>query len=155
MAVHAFMRPLRATSDHVWEAPCGALSGDKPTYALIQKRRRICTTDSHHSDPVAPNLVQRDAHRPCTQSEMAHCYHRRLDCGGLVVSSCGFGCLFTTCRWLGYGLAPRRKPGGRSASSWHAGWRNPVEELMHHGDSREKVTPASPIKQCWLSFTSR
>jgi putative transposase len=30
----------------------------------IQKRRRICTTDSHHSDPVAPNLLQRDFTAP-------------------------------------------------------------------------------------------
>src|SRR5207245_961747 len=26
----------------------------------VQKQRRMCTTDSSHSDPVAPNLLQRD-----------------------------------------------------------------------------------------------
>jgi len=26
----------------------------------VQKRRRLCTTDSRHGDPVAPNLLQRD-----------------------------------------------------------------------------------------------
>ncbi len=30
----------------------------------IQKRRRVCTTDSQHSDPVAPNLLQRDFTAP-------------------------------------------------------------------------------------------
>ena len=30
----------------------------------VQKRRQVCTTDSHHSDPVAPNLLQRDFSRP-------------------------------------------------------------------------------------------
>ena len=30
----------------------------------IQKRRRICTTDSHHSAPVASNLLQRDFTAP-------------------------------------------------------------------------------------------
>jgi putative transposase len=30
----------------------------------VQKRRRVCTTDSHHSDPVAPNLLPRDFSAP-------------------------------------------------------------------------------------------
>jgi putative transposase len=30
----------------------------------VQKRRRVCTTDSHHSAPVAPNLLQRDFPAP-------------------------------------------------------------------------------------------
>jgi putative transposase len=29
-----------------------------------QKQRRVCTTDSHHNDPVAPNLLQRDFTAP-------------------------------------------------------------------------------------------
>ena len=30
----------------------------------VQKQRRVCTTDSHHNDPVAPNLLQRDFTAP-------------------------------------------------------------------------------------------
>jgi putative transposase len=30
----------------------------------IQKRHRACTTESHHSDPVAPHLLQRDFTAP-------------------------------------------------------------------------------------------
>jgi transposase InsO family protein len=30
----------------------------------VQKQRRVCTTDSRHSDPVAPNLLQRDFTAP-------------------------------------------------------------------------------------------
>ncbi len=35
----------------------------------VQKRRRMCTTDSQHSDPVAPNLLQRDFTAPAPNRE--------------------------------------------------------------------------------------
>ncbi len=59
------VRSLAAgTRDHVWEAPCGAPDAPSQLARYLQKRRRICTTDSHHSDPVTPHLLQRDFTAP-------------------------------------------------------------------------------------------
>ena len=44
----------------------------------IWKQRRVCTTDSHHNDPVAPNLLQRDFTAPAP-TEMADRHYRHMD----------------------------------------------------------------------------
>ena len=65
MAVHAFMRPLRAQGIMCGKHRVARLMR-QANLCAIRKRRRICTTDSHHSDPVAPHLLQSDftAHAP-------------------------------------------------------------------------------------------
>jgi putative transposase len=105
----------------------------------IQKRRRICTTDSHHSDPVAPNVLQRDFTAP------ARCRK------GLTDSTA----VWTVEGWLylavvldvysrlvvGWAMASHRDEGLVEEALWMAlGWRKPVAELMHHSDRRSQYT---------------
>jgi HTH-like domain len=73
----------------------GSSCGRKRVVRLMRKlglkarhrRRRTATTDSQHSDPVAPNLLDRQWSRLGSQYEMGDGYHGRLGRRGLAV--CG------------------------------------------------------------------
>jgi hypothetical protein len=64
-------------------------------------RRTIRTTDSHHADPVAPNLRQSGLSRCRAQRKVGWGYHGDLDGGGLALSRGPGGLLFPDAGWMG------------------------------------------------------
>src|SRR5437773_3709228 len=51
--------------------------------AIIASPRRVRTTDSRHSLPIAPNLIDRSP-----EPDLARRYHLHSDCAGLAVPGC-------------------------------------------------------------------
>jgi transposase InsO family protein len=105
----------------------------------IQKRRRICTTDSHHSDPVAPNVLQRDFTAPAPNRKWLT----------------DITAVWTTDGWLylavvldvysrlvvGWAMSSHRDESLVEEALWMAlGWRKPVQELLHHSDRGSQYT---------------
>ncbi len=99
----------------------------------VQKRRRVRTTDSQHSDPVAPNLLQRDFTAPAPNRKWLT----------------DLTAIWTSQGWLylavvldvysrlivGWAMAPHRQESLVEAALWMAlNRRRPVEELLHHSD---------------------
>ena len=111
----------------------------KANLRAIQKRRRICTTDSHHSDPVAPNLMQRDFTAPAPNRKWLT----------------DITAVWTTEGWLylavvldvysrlvvGWAIVSHRDESLVEEALWMAlSWRKPVEELVHHSDRGSQYT---------------
>lgn len=105
----------------------------------VQKQRRVCTTDSHHTDPVAPNLLQRDFTAPAPNRKWLT----------------DITAVWTTEGWLylavvldvysrlvvGWAMASHREESLVETALWMAlGRRQPVEELLHHSDRGSQYT---------------
>jgi putative transposase len=105
----------------------------------IQKRRRICTTDSHHSDPVAPNLLQRDFTAPAPNRKWLTDITAIWTAEGwlyLAVVLDVYSRLI-----VGWAMASHREESLVEAALWMAlGRRQPVEELLHHSDRGSQYT---------------
>jgi putative transposase len=105
----------------------------------VQKQRRICTTDSRHGDPIAPNLLQRDftARAP-----------NRKWLTDLTAVWTAEGWLYLAVILdvysrlvVGWAMASHREESLVEAALWMAlGRRKPVEELMHHSDRGSQYT---------------
>ena len=120
----------------------------------VQKRRRVCTTDSHHSDPVAPNLLQRDFTAPAPNRKWLTDITAVWTAEGWLAPFGGPGRLFTASCWLGNGLASRGEPGGSGSvdGTWPTQPRWGTDASWRLG---EVSTPVWPINRCWLSFLFR
>ena len=111
----------------------------------VQKQRRVCTTDSHHNDPVAPNLLQRDFTAPAPNRKWLT----------------DITAVWTAESWLylaavldvysrlivGWAMASHREESLVETALWMAlGRRQPAEELLHHCDRGSQYTslPSDP-----------
>lgn len=105
----------------------------------VHKRHRVCTTDSKHSDPVAPNLLQRDFTATAPNRKWLT----------------DITAVWTTEGWLylavvldvysrlvvGWAMASHREESLVEAALWMAlGRRQPGEELLHHSDRGSQYT---------------
>ena len=105
----------------------------------VQKQHRVCTTDSHHSDPVAPNLLQRDFTAPAPNRKWLTDITAVWTAEGwlyLAVVLDVYSRLI-----VGWAMASRRAESLVETALWMAlGRRNPIEELMHHSDRGSQYT---------------
>jgi putative transposase len=99
----------------------------------VQKRRRICTTDSRHDDPVAPNVLQRDFTAPAPNRKWLTDITAIWTAQGwlyLAVVLDVYSRLI-----VGWAMAAHREESLVEAALWMAlGRRKPGEELLHHSD---------------------
>jgi putative transposase len=108
----------------------------------IQKRRRICTTDSHHSDPVAPNLLQRDFTAPAPNRKWLTDITAVWTAEGWLYLAVVLDVYSRLV--VGWAMASHRDESLVEEALWMAlGWRKPVEELMHHSDRGSQYTSLS------------
>jgi transposase InsO family protein len=105
----------------------------------VKTRHRICTTDSHHNDPVAPNLLQRDFTAPAPNRKwLTDITAVRTAEGWLYLAVV----LDVYSRLVvGWAMDSHREESLVEAALWMAlGRRKPVEELMHHSDRGSQYT---------------
>jgi transposase InsO family protein len=105
----------------------------------IQKQRRVCTTDSRHGNPVAPNLLQRDFTAPAPNRKwLTDITAIWTDEGWLYLAVV----LDVYSRLVaGWAMASHREESLVEAALWMAlGRRQPVEELLHHSDRGSQYT---------------
>lgn len=117
-----------------WSASC-----DKQAYALGSQRHRICTTDSYHSDPVAPNLLQRDFTAPAPNCK----WLTDITAIGTAEGWLYLAVVLDVYSRLvvGWAMASHRQESlVEEALLMALGWRNPIEELMHHSDRGSQYT---------------
>jgi len=105
----------------------------------VQKQRRVHTTDSQHSDPVAPNLLQRDFTAPAPNRKWLTDITAIWTAEGwlyLAVVLDVYSRLI-----VGWAMAEHREESLVEAALWMAlGRRQPVEELLHHSDRGSQYT---------------
>jgi putative transposase len=105
----------------------------------VHKRRRCCTTDSQHSDPVAPNLLARDFTAPAPNRKWL------TDITAIATAE---GWLYLAVvldvyarLMVGWAMASHREESLVEEALWMAlGRRKPVEELLHHSDRGSQYT---------------
>jgi putative transposase len=105
----------------------------------VQKRRRVCTTDSNHSDPVAPNLLQRDFTAPTPNRTWL------TDITAVWTAECWLYLAVVLDVYsrlvVGWAMDSHREESLVEAALWMAlGRRQPVEELIHHSDRGSQYT---------------
>jgi len=105
----------------------------------VQKRRRICTTESHHSDPLAPNLLHRDFRAPAPNRKWLTDIPAVWTAEGWLYLA---AVLDVSSRLVvGWAMASHREESlGEEALLMALDWRKPVEELMHHSDQGSQYT---------------
>jgi transposase InsO family protein len=103
----------------------------------VLKERRVCTTDSSHTNPVAPNLLQRDFTAPAPNRKWLTDITAVWTAEGwlyLAVVLDVYSRLI-----VGWAMASHREESLVETALWMAlGRRQPVEELMHHSDRGRK-----------------
>jgi transposase InsO family protein len=105
----------------------------------VQKRRRVCTTDSQHSDPVAPNLLQRDFTAPAPNRKWLTDITAVWTAEGWLYVAVVLDVYSRLV--VGWAKASHREESLVEAALWIAlGRRNPVEELLHHSDRGSQYT---------------
>jgi hypothetical protein len=99
----------------------------------------LCTTDSHHSDPLAPHLLQRECTAPAPNRTWLTDITAIWTAEGwlyLAVVLDGYSRLI-----VGWAMAKHREASLVEAALWMAlGWRQPVEELLRHSDRGSQST---------------
>jgi putative transposase len=105
----------------------------------VQKQRRVRTTDSRHSDPVAPNLLRRNFTAPAPNRKWLTDITAVWTAEGwlyLAVVLDVYSRLI-----VGWTMASHREASLVEAALWMAlGRRQPIEELMHHSDRGSQYT---------------
>jgi len=105
----------------------------------VQKQRRVRTTDSRHSDPVAPNLLQRDFTAPAPNRKWLTDITAVWTAEGwlyLAVVLDVYSRLI-----VGWAMDSHREESLVEAALWMAlGRRQPAEELLHHSDRGSQYT---------------
>ena len=105
----------------------------------VQKQRRVHTTDSRHSDAVAPNLLQRDFTAPAPNRKWLTDITAVWTAEGwlyLAVVLDVYSRLI-----VGWAMASHREESLVEAALWMSlGRRQPVEELLHHSDRGSQYT---------------
>jgi putative transposase len=105
----------------------------------VQKRRRLCTTDSHHSDPVAPNLLQRNFTATAPNRKWLTDITAVWTAEGWLYLAVVLDVYSRLV--VGSSMASHREESLVEAALWMAlGRRKPVEELMHHSDRGSQYT---------------
>jgi putative transposase len=105
----------------------------------VQKRRRVCTTDSHHRDPVAPNLLQRDFTTPAPNRKWLTDITAVWTAEGWLYLAVVLDVYSRLV--VGWAMDSHREESLLEAALWMAlGRRQPVEELMHHSDRGSQYT---------------
>lgn len=105
----------------------------------IQKRRRVCTTDSQHSDPVAPNLLQRDFTAPAPNRKWLTDITAIWTAEGWLYLAVVLDVYSRPI--VGWAMAAHREESLVEAALWMAlGRRHPAEELLHHSDRGSQYT---------------
>lgn len=105
----------------------------------IQKRRRICITDSRHSDPVAPHLLQRDFTTPAPNRKWLTDITAVWTAEGWLYLAVVLDVYSRLV--VGWAMASHREESLVEAALWMAvGRRQPIEELMHHSDRGSQYT---------------
>ncbi|GHP00851.1 transposase [Reticulibacter mediterranei] len=105
----------------------------------VHKQRRVCTTDSHHNDPVAPNLLQRDFTAPAPNRKWLTDITAIWTAEGWLYLAV---VLNVYSRFVvGWAMASHREESLVETALWMAlGRRQPLEELLHHSDRGRKST---------------
>ncbi len=105
----------------------------------VQKRRRVCTTDSQHSDPVAPNLLQRAFTAPAPNRKWLTDITAVWTAEGWLYLAVVLDVYSRLV--VGSSMDSHREESLVEAALWMAlGRRQPVEELIHHSDRGSQYT---------------
>jgi putative transposase len=105
----------------------------------VQKQRHVCTTDSRHSDPVAPNLLQRDFTAPAPNRKWLTDLTAIWTAEGWLYLAV---VLDTYSRLVvGWAMDRRREERLVESALWMAlQGRKPEAELLHHSDRGSQYT---------------
>ena len=105
----------------------------------VQKQRHVRTTDSRHSDPVAPNLLQRDFTAPTPNRKwLTDITAVWIAKGWLYIAA-----VLDVYTWLivGWSMDSHREESPVEAAWWMVlGRRQPGEGLLHHSDRGSQYT---------------
>jgi transposase InsO family protein len=105
----------------------------------VQKQRRVCTTDSHHNDPVAPNLLQRDFTAPAPNRKWLTDITAIWTAEGWLYLAVVLDVYSRLV--VGWAMASHREESLVETALWMAlGRRQPLEELLHHSDRGSQDT---------------
>jgi transposase InsO family protein len=105
----------------------------------IHKRRHVYTTDSRHSDPVAPNLLQRDFTAPAPNRKWLTDITAVWTAEGWLYLAVVLDVYSRLV--VGWAMASHREESLVEAALWMAlGRRHPGEELLHHSDRGSQYT---------------
>jgi transposase InsO family protein len=105
----------------------------------VQKQRRVRTTESRHSDPVAPNLLQRDFTAPAPNRKWLTDITAVWTAEGWLYVAVVLGVYSRLI--VGWAMDSHREESLVEAALWMAlGRRQPGEELLHHSDRGSQYT---------------
>ncbi len=105
----------------------------------IHKRRRICTTDSRHNDPVAPNVLQRDFTALAPNRKWLTDITAVWTAEGWLYLAVVLDVYSRLV--VGWAMASHREEHlVEEALLMALGWRKPIEELLHHSDRGSQYT---------------
>jgi putative transposase len=105
----------------------------------VQKQRRVRTTDSRHSDPVAPNLLQRDFTAPAPNRKWLTDITAVWTAEGWLYVAVVLDVYSRLI--VGWAMDSHREESLVEAALWMAlGRRQPEEELLHHSDRSSQYT---------------
>jgi transposase InsO family protein len=107
--------------------------------AIHKRRRRVQTTDSKHSDPVAPNLLARDFSAPAPNRKWLTDLTAIWTAQGWLYLAVVLDVYSRAV--VGWAMAPHREESLVEAALWMAlGRRKPLEDLLHHSDRGSQYT---------------
>lgn len=124
---------LKAQGERVCENTVAKLMQEEDIHSIARRRFRVCTTDSNHAHPVAPNLLDR-------------CFERELPnqawCSDITYIRTGQGWLYLAAvidlcsrRIVGWAMADHMKASlCLEALEMAVGQRRPGGGLLHHSD---------------------
>lgn len=105
----------------------------------VQKQRRVCTTDSHHTDPVAQSLLQRDFTASAPNRKWLTDITAVWTAEGWLYLAVVLDVYSRLV--VGWAMASHREESLVETALWMAlGRRQPVEELLHHSDRGSQYT---------------
>jgi transposase InsO family protein len=105
----------------------------------VQKQRRMRTTESRHSDPLAPNLLQRAFTAPAPKRKWLTDITALWTAEGWLYLAVVLDVYWRLI--VGWAMASHREESLVEAALWMAlGRRQPVEELLHHSDRGSQYT---------------
>ena len=105
----------------------------------VHKRHRVCTTDSQHSDAVAPNLLQRDFTAPAPNRKWLTDITAVWTAEGWLYLAVVLDVYSRLV--VGWAMASHREESLVEAALWMAlGRRTPPDELLHHSDRGSQYT---------------
>lgn len=105
----------------------------------VHKRHHVCTTDSQHSDPVAPNLLQRNFTAPAPNRKWLTDITAVWTAEGWLYLAVVLDVYSRLV--VGWAMASHREESLVETALWMAlGRRHPGAELLHHSDRGSQYT---------------